>query len=115
MRNNRGLDLEKQKHDEKPTDYVLGAETPRCVAPISKEEFLKYLPAGELQMGREDFMDCVSRAVNNDLESKLNKFTTIYPFHAFTLWLIEKGYGAIGKIELSDRWVAIRSEERRVG
>ena len=113
---NRGLDLEKQKRDEKPTDYILGAETPRCVVPISKDEFLKYLPKGELQFGREDFMDCATRSPNNNLEAKLNKFVATYPFHAFTTWLISKGYvNPQNKVELSDRFTAILSGTTRQG
>lgn len=113
---NRGLDWEKQLKDEKPTDYILGAETPRCIAPISKEEFHKYLPAGELQFGREDFMDCATRSPINALEAKLNKFVQTYPFHPFTDWLISKGYvNEKNKVELSDRFIAILSGTTRRG
>ena len=116
MVKNRGLDLKKQALDEKPEDYILGALTPRCIAPISKDEFHKYLPKGELQFGAEDFMDCATRSPNNALEAKLNKFIEIYPFHAFTTWLTSKGYvNEFNKVELSDRWCAVLSGTTRTG
>ena len=112
---NTGFNLGRQLREKKPTDYKLGAMTPRCLVPVSKDEFLKYLPPGEVQVGKEDFSDCASRSPINNLEAKLTKFITIYPNHDFTKWLYSKGYVVSGKVLLSDRFIAILSGTDRDG
>ena len=113
---NKGLNWKLELEYQTEQDWKLGATGLTCLAEIPEEEREKYLPKGELQFGREDFMDCVSRAVNNILETKFNylidKRKLSLGNHA---WLLEKGYIVGGKVEFSDRFVAVNSSTTREG
>lgn len=113
---NKGLDWKKEPAEQSSEDWPLGATGLTCLAEIPEEEREKYLPKGELQFGREDFMDCVSRAVNNILENKFNylidKKKINLSNHA---WLLEKGYVINNQVGFSDRFIAINSGTTRSG
>ena len=69
-----------------------------------------YLPKGELQFGKEDFMSCVSIGILNLLAQKftylVDKKKLSFSNHA---WLLEKGYIVDGKVDFSDRFIAVLS------
>lgn len=117
---NRGIDWAKEIADQQETDYVFGASSPVCIALIPQAEREAYLPKGELQRGREDFMDCATRSPLNELEAK---FTYLYRnglmSTANASWLLDKGYvvmrGGNPCVEFSDRFIAIRSGTTRQG
>jgi hypothetical protein len=79
--------------------------------------FGKYYPKGELQFGQEDFMDCVTRGHNNEIEKQINYLIDEKKILYENLaWLIQKGYiNDIGDIELSDRFSAMLSNTTRSG
>jgi len=111
-----GFNLAKELAEQSVEDWKLGATGLTCLAQIPEEEREKYLPRGELQFGREDFMDCVSRAVNNVLETKFNWLLANKKLSlANEMWLKEKGYVVGDRIEFSDRFVAILSGTTREG
>jgi hypothetical protein len=76
-----------------------------------------FYPKGELQRGIEDYMDCVIRGHNNEIEKQLNYAVAHNLLSGATLkFLNENGYfDAEGKIVLSNRIPAIGSGTTRVG
>src|SRR3990172_1906755 len=105
---NRGFNYKLELESQTEQDWPLGATGLTCLAQIPEEEREKYLPKGELQFGREDFMDCVSRAVNNVLETKFNYLLKNKKLSLSNeIWLREKGYVAGDRIKFSDRFVSI--------
>ena len=115
-KSNYGLDWQRELKEQSELDWKLGATGLTCIAQIPEEEREKYLPKGELQFGREDFKDCVSRAINNVLETKFNWLLANKKLSlANEMWLREKGYVVGDKIEFSDRFVAILSGTTREG
>lgn len=113
---NRGLDLEKEKRDVKPTQWVFGAASLPCIAIIPPDLRQSFLPRGEVQKGTEDFMDCASRGPLNILEAKLTYLYQTGQMNANNRWFLQKhGFIKDGKIELSDRYVAIKSGTTRNG
>lgn len=84
---------------------------------INEAVVKSYLPDGEIQRGREDFMDCASRAPDNDIETQLTYAIQNNLLREDTIqWLKEKGYAdENGKVTLSDRYTAIRSYTTRQG
>lgn len=113
---NLGLDLVKQEKDFKDTDWVFGAASQPCITDTSPSERAFYLPAGELQFGKEDFMDCASRGPLNVLEAKLNYlYLNGKLLSDNRVFLEQYGYVHNGRIELSDRFIAIKSGTTRNG
>jgi len=113
---NRGFNWEKELAEQSSEDWPLGATGLTCIAEIPLEDKEFYLPKGELQFGREDFMSCVSIGILNILASKftylIDRKKLNFNNHA---WLLEKGYIVDGKIDFSDRFIAILSNTTRDG
>ena len=113
---NYGLDLKKEETDRSPEDWVLGATSKSCLVEVPAEDRDKYLPVGEVQKGKEDFMDCASRSVINILEFKLNYVYRNDLQPMLKKWLEDNGYvNENGFVELSDRFVAMKSGTSRTG
>lgn len=102
------------------SEYQFGAASPECAFAIGADRRFLYLPTGELQAGKEDFVDCVSRGYVNIAETKL---THAYRNNLLTpqqiTWLFENGYivfrSGLPWVELSDAFIAILSGTRRDG
>ena len=77
----------------------------------------QYFSKGEVQKAAEDFMDCVSRGHNEEIEKQLNYLLqNDLLSHENTQWLKNNGYTVEGgKVELSDRFPAILSNTTRNG
>lgn len=107
---NYGLLLDKERADVKPTDYVFGAVSQPCIYSIPLEDRPFYLPTGEIQRGVQDFADCASRGPHNIIEAKLT-----YAYQRNLMkpenkrWLEAKGYLNGNRVEVSDRFTAIKS------
>lgn len=115
---NTGLDWERQLEElNHKHDHILGASSLPCIASIPEKDRIKYLPKGEVQKGREDFMDCASRAPINIAETKFNfLYQTPLMSEDNAEWLRAKGYVTPGgHIEFSDRYIAIKSKTTRRG
>jgi hypothetical protein len=113
---NYGIDLEKELKDQSPEDWIVGSVDLRCVALVPKDQIDRYLPVGEVQQGKEDTMDCATRAPNNILETKLNWLFKNKKLASNAVWLIDNGYvNDDGSIELSDAFTAILSGTTRSG
>ena len=112
--NNHGIDLTKERFEQSELDWKFGATSLQCLAQIPVGERMLYLPKGEVQKGREDFMDCATRGVLNILETKLN-----YLWDKNHLpnagWFLDNGYRTKNGFELSDRFNAILSKTSRQG
>jgi len=120
MKKNRGLDLEREEQELQGDEWVFGATSPDCIYAVPIDERKDYLPLGERQVGRQDWMDCVTRGVINILEVKFTyslRKGLIKPKNA--LWLRQNGYVVVrdGKeyVEFSDRFIAIKSGTTRDG
>ena len=102
---NRGFNFAKELSEQSNEDWKLGATGLTCLAEIPEEEREKYLPKGERQFGKEDFMSCVSIGILNILASK---FTYLIDKRKLSLgnhaWLLEKGYIKDGKVDFSVRF-----------
>lgn len=110
---NLGMEL---AHQNPETDYVLGAASQKCLAEMPTGIRHIYLPSGELQFGREDFMDCVSRSINNTLATKFNYLLTNKLISEELIkWLGDKGYITESGVDFSDRFLAIKSKTSRSG
>lgn len=108
---NYGLDIERELREHSEEDWMFGAtESKRCIALIPQEKRERYLPKGEVQRGKEDFMDCASRGPVNDLEAK---FTYLLKEDLLDKededWFKKKGYIESGRITFSDRFISIKS------
>ena len=90
---NTGLDLEKEQAEQDGSEWQFGAVSQPGLANIPEDEREQYLPKGELQSGKEDFMDCVSRGYNNSLETQFNYLLRNGKLRDENLeWLYNKGY-----------------------
>lgn len=106
---NYGLDLTKEIAEQSSEDWLFSSASQKCLAQIPEEEREKYLPAGEVQKGAEDTMDCASRGPINILETK---FTWLLQkkLLRYEVWLREKGYVlADNTVKFADANVAINS------
>lgn len=119
---NHGIDWERQLNElDDRRDHILGSSSAPCIASIPEKERIKYLPKGEVQKGREDFMDCASRSIVNIAETKFNFLLTNRLISAANIkWLMDKGYivfrqDAGHQVEFSDRYIAIKSKTTRRG
>jgi len=112
---NYGLDLKREEEELCGDEHQFGASSPKCIASISMDSRQMYFPEGEVQRGKEDFMDCVTRGGINIFETK---FTYLY-FNKLSEenkeWLRVNGYFVDGKILFSDRFNAILSNTTRQG
>lgn len=82
-----------------------------------QQKWDKYFPKGEVQKGKEDFMDCVTRGFNNEIEKQINYALDKKLISPETHeWMDKNGYlNSLGKAELSDRFTAILSGTTRNG
>lgn len=114
---NKGLNLEREVSEQSEEDYVFGAaSSPRCIAIIPEKDRIKFLPAGEVQKGKGDFMDCATRGPINILETKFN---FLYKNRLLSKeemdWLERTGYVQDGRITFSDRYNAMLSDTDKSG
>lgn len=111
-----GLDLKREKEEVAETDWVFGSTSPWCLAMIAEDKREQYLPAGEKQRGKDDFMDCASRSPINILETKFNYLLNRSLMSKENrTWLAENGYVTESGVEFSDRFIAINSKTTRQG
>src|SRR3990167_702591 len=113
-KNNKGFNLGKELAEQSEFDCPLGGAGLSCLAEIPEEERESYLPKGELQFGKEDFMSCVSIGILNILASKFTYLIDKKKLSFSNLaWLYEKGYVVDGKIDFSDIFIAVLSNTGR--
>lgn len=80
------------------------------------EEFKDYYPNGELQFGKEDYMDCVARGFINEIERRLNCLIDLQVLSPATIkWLQNNQYLVDNRVVLSNRIPAIGSGTTRNG
>lgn len=109
----RGLNLQKEIAERSEKDWIFGSDVKAtCLVSIPEEERVVYLPKGEVQRGREDMQDCVTRAVVNLIETKLNY---LWKKGLLDPWFMENGYVTANGVEISDAFIAIRSGTTRQG
>lgn len=111
---NYGVDIAREYAEQSNSDWKFGGGSVVSIAEVSLSEIEKYLPKGELQFGKEDFMDCVSRAFNNEIEKQLNWLWRNNKLPNVA-WFIKEGFITENGFELSDRWVAMGSGTTRYG
>ena len=143
----RGLNLSREYRDRTSTDYKFGAVKgiadeigglviavfawpnpingvyPRVVYPFNhvviffQKKLKMFFPEGEVQKGRQDFMDCVTRGHNNEIEKQLNWLIKEKKISVETIeWLHNNKYlNGRGEVELSDRFPAMLSNTTRNG
>jgi hypothetical protein len=112
-----GFDFNKERADQDGSEWRFGSLSQPGIAQIPEELRDIYLPAGELQYGKEDFSDCASRSPHNHLEAQLN-YLLLNNLLTYEnkRWLEDQGYvNGSGYIELSDRFTAILSGTTRQG
>ena len=115
MQKNFGFDYQKELAGQSSEDWQFGALSVPCLTSIPPEDREGFLPKGELQKGVEDFMDCASRSPLNILEAKFQWLLKNKMSNENSLWLLKNGYLNNGKIEFSDRFIAILSDTTRSG
>jgi len=93
-----------------PQDYVLGGET-AVKGKIRTSDWKEYLPAIEKQYSINfDTLSCTSFSFNNVVESQLNFMIAKGELSADSIkWLTDNGYIENGKVNLSDRFLAVMS------
>ena len=70
---NRGVNWAKEEAEQSSEDYVFGAgQSVPSIALIPEADREKYLPVGEVQRGKDDFMDCATRSPMNSYETQFN-------------------------------------------
>lgn len=113
---NYGLDLQKEVLCQSEQDWIFGAASRKCIAPIPEPERVKYLPQGEVQQGAEDTMDCATRVYVNLIEAKLNwlLYNQKLPTQTANFFL-DNGYIDGNSIKISDAFPAINSNTTRTG
>ena len=116
MSNNHGLNIFRELAGQSEDDWVFGATSEKCRASIPVATRLSYLPQGETQRGKEDTMDCASRAPTNILESKFNYLMRNGLLREDEYqWLDDNGYVGSDGITFSDAFVAILSGTTQQG
>ena len=120
-RERKGFNPQLEEAHQKDTDWIFGASSPTCIALIPMHDRERYFPRGEVQRGRDDFMDCATRGPDEDLEAK---FTWLYQNGlldpADREWFDVKRYTVVREdightVEFSDRFNAILSGTTAVG
>lgn len=114
---NKGLLLIKEAQDTSAEDWQFGAFSKPCLASVPEQDRENYLPQGELQFGKEDFMSCATLAPINVLASKFTYGIKNKLFSPENIkWLFDKGYtDEQGRCDFSDRFNAILSGTSRQG
>ena len=117
---NYGYNPDYEQVDIEEADWRFGSEPLPCVLQIPSADRDTYLPIGEVQKGRDDFMDCASRGPHNIEETKQNyRFRNDLILPENKKWLEDNGYivwrEGIAYIELSDPYLAIKSGTDRTG
>lgn len=117
---NHGLDWDRELGEQSAEDWIFGATEPlglTCITDIPEDQRDRYLPAGEVQKGAEDMMDCATRAPLNILEEKFNWLLYNDKLMPETVaFLKENGYvNKDGGVEFSDAFIAILSGTTRTG
>ena len=109
----RGLNLQKEIAERSEQDWIFGADIKaKCLVFIPEGERRVYLPKGEVQRGKDDVMDCVTRAFINLIETKLN---WLWRKDLLDPWFVEKGYVTARGVEISDAFIAILSGTTKQG
>ena len=111
---NTGVNLEMEQKELLGSEWMFGAGSKPCIFSVPIIERKEYLPRGEIQKGKDDYQDCVTRKGGNALEIK---FTAALRKKRMkdenAQWLRDKGYVVVheGKeyVEFSDRFIAILS------
>lgn len=104
--------------DRTDTDWQFGSLSLLSLVTFpSKEAIILNLPNGEVQRGREDTLDCATRAPINKLAGD---FTYAIQKHIISQknidWLSQKGYlDRDGRFDASDAFIAILSGTTRTG
>lgn len=118
---NTGVNLKQEELELQGDEYIFfGGESPKCLYYVPLDTREAYLPEGELQKGKDDLMDCVSRGYINILETKFTYQMRNRRMKSESMvWLWDNGYAVErnGKIfvEFSDRFIAIKSGTTREG
>lgn len=90
---NHGLNLVLESQARSTDDWQFGAFSKPCLVSIPEEEREQYLPQGELQYGKEDFMSCSTITTLDVLETKFNYAIRNGIFSDENIeWLYNKGY-----------------------
>lgn len=113
---NYGINWAKEIAEQSEEDWEFGADSSLCIGLIPEDEREKYLPVGEVQKGKGDFMDCATRSPLNTLETKFNALyqnDRLLPENK--RWLEHSGYVEDGRITFSDRFIAILSGTDKQG
>jgi len=114
--NNRGIDLVKERLDQRGDEWQFGAASQPGIAVIPQAERENYLPIGENQFGAEDFMDCATRAPVQKIDMDLDY---LYDNNLLTQenknFFDENGYRVNGQFACSKRFIAILSGTTRSG
>jgi len=115
---NYGLDWQLEISQQSSSDWIFGATSPICLAErIPEAERENYLPKGEIQKGKEDFMDCATRGPINILETKFNYLYRNGRLNDRAVRFLEdnKYVNEAGEIEFSDAFIAILSGTTKNG
>lgn len=113
---NYGINWAKEIAEQSEEDWEFGADSSLCIGLIPEDEREKYLPVGEVQKGKGDFMDCATRSPINTLETKFNAlYQDDHLLPANRKWLQDSGYVEDGRITFSDRFIAILSGTDKQG
>ncbi len=108
MKQNTGFIPEQPKEE----DYIAGEATGiDYFVRVMDSNWEQWLPKGELQRkGREDTMSCVTFSALNTLETQLNYMIDKGTIDIDAMnFLYQNGYIEDGKVNLSDRFIAILS------
>lgn len=121
---NYGVDLNREELEQSEEDWIFGGIPMACLTDnLLNVGRMEYLPIGEIQKGKEDMMDCATRAAMNVIETKLNSLlqNNLLPHEQ---WFRDNKYiilkqNKLGQnyetIELSDAFVAINSGTTKQG
>lgn len=116
MTKNYGFNKELEIQSQDGSEWVFGGFSQPCIASIPESEREKYLPKGEIQRGKDDFMDCASRGPINILEAKftyLLQNKKLIPNNE--KWLKDNGYVEGDRVLFSDTFIAIKSGTTKSG
>mgnify|MGYP001616949795 CR=1 FL=1 len=108
---NYGIDIQRELNERSPEDYSFGSLDISDIAAIPEYGRNMYYPFGEIQKNAQfDTMDCASRAPVNILEMKFNFALNHGLLRQNEIaFLKDNGYIISGKVQLSDRFIAVLS------
>ncbi len=110
------FNIEKERAAQDGSEWLFGSQSPSSLYEIPLAERENYLPMGEIQRGSEDFADCASRGPVNYLAAEFSyayKNGLMKP--ESKRWLEANGYVQDGRVDFSDRYIAINSGTTRQG